>query len=234
MVAITSHIVYTEMSWTELTCEEMLLLRLLEAESRGSSLVMTSSSWPDSSMCVLELSWLLRCSRRSMGIDFLAWIKQERWTRNLHTGKLLLRSWEIWLSYLICEHDITKPASPVKATLTIEINPTDIIMFPNQQQELHYIAKSIQSPIQIIEIRCSNHFYGHRCIKIKHLRMQTVSTNMCERMSRSQELSEFQCGTVIRCHLCNKSSHEISSLWHQWYYNKVEVNGNDSNSAAKW
>ena len=41
--------------------------------------------------------------------------------------------------------------------------------------------------------------------------MQTVSTNICERMGHSQELSEFQCGTVIGCHLCNKSSHEISS-----------------------
>ena len=42
--------------------------------------------------------------------------------------------------------------------------------------------------------------------------MQTVSTNICERMGRSQELSEFQHGTVIGCHLCNKSCHEISSL----------------------
>ena len=42
--------------------------------------------------------------------------------------------------------------------------------------------------------------------------MQTVSTNICERMGRSQELSEFQRGTVIGWHLCNKSSREISSL----------------------
>uniref|UniRef100_A0A3Q2D7V8 Tc1-like transposase DDE domain-containing protein n=1 Tax=Cyprinodon variegatus TaxID=28743 RepID=A0A3Q2D7V8_CYPVA len=42
--------------------------------------------------------------------------------------------------------------------------------------------------------------------------MQTVFTNICERMGRSQELSEFQRGTVIGCHLCNKSSREISSL----------------------
>ena len=46
----------------------------------------------------------------------------------------------------------------------------------------------------------------------KHLGMPTVSTNICERMGRSQELSEFQRGTVIGCHLCNKSSCEISSL----------------------
>ena len=48
--------------------------------------------------------------------------------------------------------------------------------------------------------------------KSKHLGMQTVSTNICERMGHSQELSEFQRGAVIGCHLCNKSSCEISSL----------------------
>ncbi|CAI9615713.1 unnamed protein product [Staurois parvus] len=42
--------------------------------------------------------------------------------------------------------------------------------------------------------------------------MQTASTNICERMGRSQELSEFKCGTVIGCHLCNKSIREISLL----------------------
>ncbi|CAI9595231.1 unnamed protein product, partial [Staurois parvus] len=42
--------------------------------------------------------------------------------------------------------------------------------------------------------------------------MQTASTNICERIDRSQELSEFKCGTVIGCHLCNKSIREISLL----------------------
>ena len=42
--------------------------------------------------------------------------------------------------------------------------------------------------------------------------MQTVSTNIRERMGRSQELSEFQSGTVIGCHLCNNYSQEISTL----------------------
>ncbi|CAI9532737.1 unnamed protein product [Staurois parvus] len=42
--------------------------------------------------------------------------------------------------------------------------------------------------------------------------MQTAHTNICERMGRTQELSEFKCGTVIGCHLCNKSIHEISLL----------------------
>ncbi|CAI9550507.1 unnamed protein product [Staurois parvus] len=42
--------------------------------------------------------------------------------------------------------------------------------------------------------------------------MQTASKNICERMGCSQELSEFKHGTVIGCHLCNKSIREISLL----------------------
>ncbi|CAI9594318.1 unnamed protein product [Staurois parvus] len=42
--------------------------------------------------------------------------------------------------------------------------------------------------------------------------MHTASTNICERMERSQELSEFKRGNVIGCHLCNKSIPEISLL----------------------
>ncbi|CAI9598268.1 unnamed protein product [Staurois parvus] len=42
--------------------------------------------------------------------------------------------------------------------------------------------------------------------------MQTASTNIYERMVCSQELSEFKHGTVMGCHLCNKSIHEISLL----------------------
>ncbi|CAI9544800.1 unnamed protein product, partial [Staurois parvus] len=42
--------------------------------------------------------------------------------------------------------------------------------------------------------------------------MQTASTNICERIGRSQELSEFKRGTVIGCNLCNKSINEISLL----------------------
>ncbi|CAI9552446.1 unnamed protein product [Staurois parvus] len=42
--------------------------------------------------------------------------------------------------------------------------------------------------------------------------MQTDFTNVCERMGRSQELSEFKRGTVIGCHLCNKSIREIFLL----------------------
>ncbi|CAI9577681.1 unnamed protein product, partial [Staurois parvus] len=42
--------------------------------------------------------------------------------------------------------------------------------------------------------------------------MQTASTNICERMGRSQELSDSKRGPVIGCHLCNKSIPEISLL----------------------
>ncbi|CAI9563127.1 unnamed protein product [Staurois parvus] len=42
--------------------------------------------------------------------------------------------------------------------------------------------------------------------------MQTTSTNICEIMGHSQELIEFKRSTVIGCHMCNKSSHEISLL----------------------
>ncbi|CAI9557340.1 unnamed protein product [Staurois parvus] len=48
------------------------------------------------------------------------------------------------------------------------------------------------------------------CVKIKHLGMQTASTNIWERMGRSQEISEFKYGIVIGCHMCNKSIREIS------------------------
>ncbi|CAI9576457.1 unnamed protein product [Staurois parvus] len=42
--------------------------------------------------------------------------------------------------------------------------------------------------------------------------MQPASTNNCERIGRSQELSEFRHGAMIGCHLCNKSIRKISSL----------------------
>ncbi|CAI9552195.1 unnamed protein product [Staurois parvus] len=42
--------------------------------------------------------------------------------------------------------------------------------------------------------------------------MQTASKNICERINRSQELSEFKRGTGIGCHLCNKSIREMSLL----------------------
>ncbi|CAI9576248.1 unnamed protein product [Staurois parvus] len=42
--------------------------------------------------------------------------------------------------------------------------------------------------------------------------MQTAFTNICERMGHSKELNEFKRGTVIGCHLCNKSIRDIFLL----------------------
>ncbi|CAI9586215.1 unnamed protein product [Staurois parvus] len=42
--------------------------------------------------------------------------------------------------------------------------------------------------------------------------MQTASTNICERIGYSQDFGEFKSGTVIGCHLCNKSIREIFLL----------------------
>ncbi|CAI9566414.1 unnamed protein product [Staurois parvus] len=42
--------------------------------------------------------------------------------------------------------------------------------------------------------------------------MQTAFTNICERMGCFQELTAFKRGTVIGCHLCNKSIRDISLL----------------------
>ncbi|XP_044203105.1 aminoacyl tRNA synthase complex-interacting multifunctional protein 1-like [Thunnus albacares] len=39
-----------------------------------------------------------------------------------------------------------------------------------------------------------------------------TSPNICERMGRGEELSDFQRGTVVGCHLCKKSVREISAL----------------------
>ncbi|CAI9616974.1 unnamed protein product, partial [Staurois parvus] len=50
------------------------------------------------------------------------------------------------------------------------------------------------------------------CIQSSPLGMQTASTNIGERMGRSQELSDSKRGPVIGGHLGNKSIHDISWL----------------------
>ncbi|CAI9552430.1 unnamed protein product [Staurois parvus] len=59
-------------------------------------------------------------------------------------------------------------------------------------------------------------------------------------MGSSQEPSDFKRGTVIGCHLCNKSIREISLLLNIPRSTvsgiitvKVEATGNNSNSATK-
>ncbi|CAI9547051.1 unnamed protein product [Staurois parvus] len=69
--------------------------------------------------------------------------------------------------------------------------------------------------------------------------MQIASTNICERMGCSEELSEFKRGTVIGYHLCNKSICEISLLLNilqstvHGIVTKKEATGNNSNLAIK-
>ncbi|CAI9544663.1 unnamed protein product, partial [Staurois parvus] len=83
--------------------------------------------------------------------------------------------------------------------------------------------------------------------KIKHLGIQTTSTNV-ERMGRSQELSEFKHGTVIGCHLCNKSIREISLLlniprstfsgiitkWKQWGITATQPQSGIPHTMTEW
>ena len=99
--------------------------------------------------------------------------------------------------------------------------------------EVHYIVKSIHSPIQIIEIRSSNHFHGHRFIKAyyKHLwkngslsGAQWIPVWYCDRMPPVQQVQSW-----------NFLAPKYSTVNCQWYYNKVEAIGNNSNSASlKW
>ncbi|CAI9620055.1 unnamed protein product [Staurois parvus] len=69
--------------------------------------------------------------------------------------------------------------------------------------------------------------------------MQTSSTNICERMGCSQELIEFKRGTVMGCHLCNKSMREISLLLNiPWpavsSITMWKQQGTTATSASKW
>lgn len=76
--------------------------------------------------------------------------------------------------------------------------------------EVHCTAKSIHSPIQIIEFRCPSHLHDlhdRRCLKsaARHAEI------MCGSRARSQELRELPRGATIGCLLCNRSSCGISS-----------------------
>ena len=57
-----------------------------------------------------------------------------------------------------------------------------------------------------------SHTHCGQVYKIKHTAMQSPSTNIGSRMGHTEELSDFQCGTVIGCHISDKSVHQISSL----------------------
>ena len=61
----------------------------------------------------------------------------------------------------------------------------------------------------IIEFRCFIPSYCHRCKIIKLLVIQSVDTNICERVGHPKELTECKHGTVPPCHYCNKSECEV-------------------------
>ena len=46
----------------------------------------------------------------------------------------------------------------------------------------------------------------------KEEKIQYQPPDICGRMGRGEELSEFQRGTVVGCHMCKKSVREISAL----------------------
>ncbi|CAI9617515.1 unnamed protein product, partial [Staurois parvus] len=74
---------------------------------------------------------------------------------------------------------------------------------------------------------------------INPLGMQTASTNIGERMGRSQELSDSKRGPVIGGHLGNKSIRDISWLLNiprstvSGIITKWKATGNNSHSATK-
>ena len=67
------------------------------------------------------------------------------------------------------------------------------------------------TPVQIIGVGYFSHHIADRCIKSNtqpcNLHRQTLAVECL-----TEELSDFQRGTVIGCHLSNKSVHQISAL----------------------
>ena len=96
-------------------------------------------------------------------------------------------------------------------------------------REIHCIAKSIHAPIQIIKFRCSSH--GHRCIN--------ASTSACRLLLQTsvKEWVALRSSAWYRDRM--PPVQQVSSRLNipvscQWYYNRVEAIGNDSNSATKF
>lgn len=55
-------------------------------------------------------------------------------------------------------------------------------------------------------------FYSLIWPQVFTFKQTASSTNICETIGHSQELSEFQCGALVGSHLCNKTSLNISLL----------------------
>lgn len=76
---------------------------------------------------------------------------------------------------------------------------------------LHRLPKVFNHPSKSLDSGVESLVWP-QMYKIKHLSMMIVPTNICERMDRSQELSEFMSCFVIRCHQQHKSSRKTSLL----------------------
>ena len=74
------------------------------------------------------------------------------------------------------------------------------------------MAKSMRTPLLIRGFGYFSHTHCWQVYKIKHTTMQSPLTNIGRRMGHTEELNDFQRGTVIRCHLSNKSVCQISAL----------------------
>ena len=80
--------------------------------------------------------------------------------------RLISWTWraQFWVSVeaLVFDFCVKKTIMPPKQPSNWNLCPDNVCL---ATIEIHCIAKIICSPIQIIGIRCSNHFHGHRCIK---------------------------------------------------------------------
>jgi hypothetical protein len=67
-------------------------------------------------------------------------------------------------------------------------------------------------PLQMSGLAISATPIADRCLKSEHTAMKSLLPNIGSRMACSEELGYFQRGTVIGCHLSNKSICQISAM----------------------
>ena len=63
--------------------------------------------------------------------------------------------------------------------------------------DIHYMAKSMWRPLQMSEFGYFSHTLCRQVYKIEHTTIQSTKTNFGSGMAHTEELSNFQCGTVI-------------------------------------
>jgi hypothetical protein len=100
--------------------------------------------------------------------------------------------------------------------------------------KLHYIYKSMWTPLQLVDLGISATPVADRCIAHRH----AISIDKHWLLNGlTEELSNFQSGTVIGCHLSNTSVRQIYVLLELprlcWYC-EVETSMSNNGSAVKW